>query len=60
MENSTFPKKLKIELPHDLLLGIYPEKTMVQSYVHLKVYCSTTLLQTRHGSNLNVHLQMSG
>ena len=30
MENSMFPKKLKIELPHDLLLGIYPEKTMVQ------------------------------
>ena len=40
-----FLKKLKIELPYDPaipLLGIYPEKTIIQKrYMHHNVHCST-------------------
>ena len=35
---------LKIELPYDPaipLLGIYPEKTIIQRHMHPNVYCST-------------------
>ena len=37
-------KKLKIELPYDpaiLLLGIYPEKTIIQRVMYHYVLCST-------------------
>ena len=41
----SFLRKLKIELPHDPaipLLGIYPEKTIIQKrYMHPNVHCST-------------------
>ena len=39
-----FLKKLKIELPNDPaipLLGIYPEKTVIQKDMHPNVHCST-------------------
>ena len=39
-----FLKKLKIELPYDtaiLLLGIYPEKTIIQKDTYPSVHCST-------------------
>ena len=39
-----FLKKLKTELPHDPaipLLGIYPEKTVIQKDMHPNVHCST-------------------
>ena len=41
-----FLKKLKIELPYDPaipLLGIYPEKTIIQKdrHMHPNVHCST-------------------
>ena len=48
--------KLKIELPYDPtipLLGIYPEKTLIQ-----KDTCTPKVIAalfTRHGNNLNVH-----
>ena len=38
-----FLKKLKIELPYDpaiLLLGIYPEKTIIQKVMYHNVHCS--------------------
>ena len=37
-------KKLKIELPYDRaipLLGIYPEKTIIQKFMYHNVHCST-------------------
>ena len=35
-------KKLKIVLPHDLLLGIYLKKTLnLKRYMHPSVHCST-------------------
>ena len=39
-----FLKKLKIELPYDPaipLLGIYPEKTIIQRVTYHNVHCST-------------------
>ena len=39
-----FLKKLKIELSYDSsipLLGIYPEKTIIQRHMHPSVHCST-------------------
>ena len=39
-----FLKKLKIELPYDPaipLLGIYPEKTIIQRVMYHSVHCST-------------------
>ena len=38
------PQKLKIELPYDPaipLLGIYPEKTIVQKVMYQNVHCSS-------------------
>ena len=40
----TFLRKLKIELPYDpaiSLLGIYPEKTIIQRHMHPNVHCSS-------------------
>ena len=42
-----FLNKLKIELPYDLaiqLVDIYPEKTVIERYMHPNVHCSTWLL----------------
>ena len=53
-------KKLKIEISYDPaipLLGIYPEKNMIHALQGSLQHC---LQQPRHGSNLNVHQQMSG
>ena len=39
-----FLKKLKIELPYDPaipLLGIYPEKTIIQKDIYPNVHCNT-------------------
>ena len=39
-----FLKKLKIELPYDPaipLLGIYPEKTIIQRVMYQNVHCSS-------------------
>ena len=58
MENSMeVLKNPKIELPYDpaiLLLGTYPEKTLILVYVPL---CSEQhyLQETRYGYNLNDH-----
>ena len=46
-------QKLKIKLscdPEILLLGIYPDKTIIQ-----KVTCNPMYIAARHGNNLNVH-----
>ena len=52
-----FLRKLKIELPYDPaipLLGIYPEKNMVQQDTCTQCSLQHCLLP-RHGKNLNVH-----
>ena len=39
-----FPRKLKTDLPYDpaiLLLGIYPDKSNSERYMHPHVHCST-------------------
>ena len=49
-------KKLKTELPHDpaiLLLGIYPEKTIIQKDKCTPMFTATLLQHLRHESNLN-------
>ena len=53
-----FLKKTKIELPYDpaiLLLGIYPEKTIIQKDTCTLVFTAALFTIARHGSNLNVH-----
>ena len=48
-----FLKKLKIELPYDpviLLLGIYPEKTIIRKDTRTPKFIGY-LQQPRHGSN---------
>ena len=56
-------KKLKIELPYDPaipLLGIYPEKTIIQNSHVPQCSLQLYLQQPGHGSNLSVHQQMNG
>ena len=58
-----FLRKLKIELPFDPaipLLGIYPEKTMIQKDTCTPMFIAALYQQARHGNNLNVHGQRSG
>ena len=59
VENSIeFLTKLKIELPYDLaipLLGIYPEKTIIQKDTCTPVFIVQYLQYPGHGNNLNVH-----
>ena len=53
-----FLKKLKIELPYDpaiSLLGIYPEKTIIQKDTCTQCSLQHYLQQPRHGSILKVH-----
>ena len=72
-----FLKKLKIELSYDPaipLLGIYPDKTIIQNDICTPIFIAAlfTTAKThvlspsvlpdslpRHGNNLNVHRQMS-
>ena len=45
-----FLKKLKIELPYDPaipLLGIYPEKTIIQKDTHTPVFIATLFTKAR-------------
>ena len=55
-------KKLKIELPHDPaipLLGIYPEKTIIQKDICSTMFTAAPFTAVRHGSNLD-NCQQSG
>ena len=55
-----FLKKLKIELPYDPaipLLGIYPEKTIIQKESSTTVFIAALFTMPGHGSNLSVHQQ---
>ena len=59
----TVPQKTKIELPYDRvipLLGIYPEKNMVQKDICTPMFIAAVLRLSRYGSNLSVHQQMNG
>ena len=60
-----FFKKLKIELQNDpaiLLLGMYPEKTIIRKDTCTLMFTAAlfTIQQPGHGSNLNVHQQRNG
>ena len=58
-----FLKKLKIELPYDPaipLLGIYPEKTIIQKETCTTMFIAALFTIPGHGSNLSVHRQMNG
>ena len=56
-------KKLKIELPYDPtipLLGIYPEKTILQKVHEFRCSLKHYLQYLRHASKLSVHQRMNG
>ena len=59
-------KKLGIKLPYDPaipLLGIYPEKMIIEKDTHTPLHWSSLqnyLQKLGHGSNLDIHRQMSG
>ena len=58
-----FLKKLNIELPYDPaipLLGIYPEKTIIQKSHVPQCSLQLYLQLPGHGSNLSVHQQRNG
>ena len=58
-----FLKKLKIELPYDPaipLLGIYPEKTIIQKESCTNIFIAALITIARTWSNLSVHQQMNG
>ena len=58
-----FLKKLKIELPYDPaipLLGIYPEKTIIQNESCTTMFTAALLIMDNHGSTISVHRQMNG
>ena len=58
-----FLTKLKIELPYDpaiLLLGIYPEKTIIQKESCTTMFPAALFTVTGHGSSLSVHRQING
>ena len=49
-----------MELPYDPaipLLGIYPEKTVIQRDTYSSVFIAALYSLTRNGSNVNVHQQ---
>ena len=51
-------KKLKIELLYDPaipLLGIYPDKTIIQNATCILMFTGVLFTQPRHESNLNPH-----
>ena len=56
-------KQIKIELPYDPaipLLGIYPDKTIIQRDTCIPMFIAALFTIARHGNNLNVHRQMNG
>ena len=56
-----FLKKLKIELPYDPaipLLGVYPEKTIIQKDAYTPMFVAALFTIAR--SWLNAHQQMTG
>ena len=58
-----FLKKLKIEPPYDPaipLLGIYPEKNIIQKEACTTVSIAALFTIARTGGNLSVHQQMNG
>ena len=58
-----FIKKLKIELPYDSaipLLGIYPEKTIIQKNTCTPMFTAALFTIARSGSNLHAHQQTNG
>ena len=53
-----FLKKLKIELPYDptiLLLGIYPEKTLIKKIHAPPIFMVGLFTIAKTGNNLNSH-----
>ena len=51
------------EFPYDLaipLLGIYPNKTVIQKDICTLIFIESLFTIARHGNNLNVHQQMNG
>ena len=58
-----FLKKLKIELQYDPstpLLGIYPEKTIIQKDTCIPVFTAALFTIARIWKHLSVHLQRNG
>ena len=58
-----FLKKLKIELPYDPaipLLGIYPEKTIIQKDACTPMFIAALFTIARSQKHLNAHRQMNG
>ena len=58
-----FLKKLKVELPYDPaipLLGIYPEKTIIQKESCITMFIAAVFTIGRTWKHLSVHQQMSG
>ena len=58
-----FLKKLKIELPYDPaipLLGIYPDKTIIQKDTCTPMFIAALFTITKTWQHLNVHQQMNG
>ena len=59
----SFLKKLKIELPYEPaipLLGIYPEKTIIQKESCTTMFTAPLFTIARTGSNLSTPRQMNG
>ena len=53
-----FLRKLKIELPYDPpmpLLGIYPDKIIIQKFTCTPMFIAALFTIAKHGKNLNVH-----
>ena len=53
-------KKLKIELPYDPtvpLLGIYPEKAVIQKHTCIPMFIAALFTAAKDGSDLNVYRQ---
>lgn len=58
-----FLKKLGIKLPYDptiYLLGIYPEKTVIERDTFIPMFITALFTVARTCSNLDVHGQMNG
>ena len=58
-----FLKKLKLELPYDPaipVLGIYPEKTIIQKDTCTTMFIVALFTIARTWKHLNVHQQMNG
>ena len=56
-------RNLYIELPYDPtipLLGIYPDKTLLERDTCTCMFIAALFTKPRHGNNLNVHQQMNG